>query len=151
MSDLIIGSHLVTPRIGYQHHGLYVGNNQVVHFTSDNLIATVSLSDFTEGNGYKMKAFRSPFSRKEIVERAQSKLGKHHYNLMFQNCEHFVNWCIFNKPDSKQVRNAVANIGAGIASLASRNTAFTLLSSTPIVPVAITGYGVFKLVQWYNE
>jgi hypothetical protein len=62
-----------------------------------------------------------------------------------------VNWCIFNKPDSKQVRNAVANIGAGIASLASRNTAFTLLSSTPIVPAAITGYGVFKLVQWYNE
>ncbi|MBP4061169.1 lecithin retinol acyltransferase family protein [Aeromonas sp. Prich7-2] len=27
-----IGAHLVTPRTGYDHHGIYVGNGKVVHY-----------------------------------------------------------------------------------------------------------------------
>lgn len=26
------GDHLVSSRLGYSHHGLYVGNNQVIHY-----------------------------------------------------------------------------------------------------------------------
>ena len=29
---------------------------------------------------------------KEIVERAMSRLGEHHYNIMETNCEHFASW-----------------------------------------------------------
>ena len=27
-----VGDHLVTPRTGYTHHGLYMGNQQVIHY-----------------------------------------------------------------------------------------------------------------------
>ncbi|WP_439839782.1 lecithin retinol acyltransferase family protein [Aeromonas caviae] len=26
------GDHLVSPRAGYQHHGLYLGDHQVIHY-----------------------------------------------------------------------------------------------------------------------
>ena len=65
MSDLTLGCHLVTPRIGYQHHGLYIGNEQVIHFTSNSQIEIVSLSEFKDGNGYSIRKFHSKFSRKE--------------------------------------------------------------------------------------
>ncbi|MFM5161253.1 lecithin retinol acyltransferase family protein [Aeromonas veronii] len=29
MSTLNYGDHLISPRIGYEHHGIYVGNNCV--------------------------------------------------------------------------------------------------------------------------
>jgi hypothetical protein len=30
--DVPMGSHIVTPRRGYLHHGIYVGNGKVVHY-----------------------------------------------------------------------------------------------------------------------
>ena len=26
------GDHLISPRPGFTHHGLYVGNNEVIHY-----------------------------------------------------------------------------------------------------------------------
>lgn len=165
MSDLTIGSHLVTPRIGYQHHGIYIGQNRVIHFTSDSRIEEVSLSEFTENNGYSIYPFHSKFSRHEIVERAMSRLGNDHYNLIFNNCEHFCNWCIHDKHRSQQVNNAALTTSTGLAvTQASTVTAatglvtasaltsgLTLLSATPIASAAIIGLGVFKLVQWLED
>jgi hypothetical protein len=178
MSDLTLGSHLVTPRIGYQHHGLFIGNEQVIHFTSNSRIETVSLSEFTEGNGYDTRPFHSKFSRNEIVTRALSRLGNDHYNVIFNNCEHFVAWCIHDKPISKQVRTHAAltsslvpmAISSGLtstptlagltmaeitaatgATLGTGTTGFALLSTTPIIPAAIVGFGVFKLIQFLSD
>lgn len=178
MSDLTLGSHLVTPRIGYQHHGLYIGNQQVIHFTSHSQIEIVSLSEFTDGNGYNIQKFHSKFSRKEIVERALSRLGYENYNVIFSNCEHFCHWCIHDKPISKQIRTHAAltsslvpmAISSGLTStptlagltmaeitaatggtLGTGATGFTLLSTTPIIPAAIVGFGVFKLIQFLTD
>ena len=178
MSQITIGSHLVTPRIGYQHHGLYIGNEQVIHFTSNSQIEIVLLSEFKDGNGYSIQSFHSKFSRTEIVERAKSRLGNDNYNVIFNNCEHFCNWCIHDEYRSQQVRN-VTLVGAvsGIAtrsliaqtptiagltmaeitaatggSVMSTGTAgFALLSTTPIIPAAIVGFGVFKLIQFLSD
>ncbi|WP_316867889.1 styrene monooxygenase/indole monooxygenase family protein [Ralstonia mannitolilytica] len=30
--SLALGAHLITPRLGYWHHGIYVGNGKVVHY-----------------------------------------------------------------------------------------------------------------------
>lgn len=147
MTDLKEGAHLISPRTGYSHHGIFVGLGDVVHFTSKGKVEKVPLLQFTEGHGYSVQKYHSSFSRKEIVARAMSKLGNQTYNLLFQNCEHFVHWCIFNKPTSHQVTHASAALGLGIAELATRNKTFVL----PIVPAAITGYGVFRLVKWLNE
>jgi hypothetical protein len=177
MSELSIGSHLVTPRIGYNHHGIYIGNGQVIHFTSNSYIETVSLSEFTNGKGYSLQSFHSKFSRNQIVKRALSRLGDDNYNVIFHNCEHFCNWCIHDEHRSHQVRNVtlgsavsgiaaqslitqaptlagltMAEITASTGATFSTGTAgFTLLSATPIIPAAIVGFGVFKLVQFLSD
>ena len=28
-----IGTHLISPRTGYSHHGIYVGNGKVIHYS----------------------------------------------------------------------------------------------------------------------
>jgi hypothetical protein len=176
MSHLTIGSHLITPRIGYQHHGIYIGNSQVIHFTSNSTVEIVSLSEFTEDNGYTEYKFHSKFSRNEIVERAISRLGDDNYSVIFNNCEHFCNWCIHDERSSRQVRNATLNGGAAVSSVAAQHlinqaptlagltlaemtvaggttitSGFALLSATPVLPAALIGYGVYKAFQWLSD
>ena len=179
MSEIAIGSHLITSRTGYQHHGLFTENGQVIHLTSNNLIEEISLEKFTEGRSYRIKKYHSQFSRREIINRARSRLGSENYSLLFNNCEHFVTWCIYGQAESKQVQQGVslgvitppaimtaitANTPtlAGLTmaeittlstggTLASSVTGITLLSTTPIIPAAIVGYGVFKAIQFLNK
>ena len=41
----------------------------------------------------------------KIVEIAISKLGEDGYDIVHNNCEHFANFCVFNKKESQQVDN----------------------------------------------
>ena len=43
------------------------------------------------------------YSPKETIERARSQIGKHGYNLVFNNCEHFALWCKTGIHESKQI------------------------------------------------
>lgn len=43
------------------------------------------------------------YSPKETIERARSQIGKHDYNLVFNNCEHFALWCKTGIHESKQI------------------------------------------------
>lgn len=159
MSILRPASHLISPRIGYEHHGLYVGNQQVIHLTSQNRIELVSLNSFCDGNRYQIKPYQSQFSQDEIIARAYAQLGYSDYNLAFNNCEHFVNSCIHDTPRSQQVENvshaiALAETARTVNSLSnavSVGAGFALLSTTPIAPAAIVGLGVFKLIQFLND
>ncbi|GFO22956.1 hras-like suppressor 3 [Plakobranchus ocellatus] len=45
-----------------------------------------------------------------IVKRAMSKLGKVKYDLFTNNCEHFANWCRYDKAESQQVEKAIGII-----------------------------------------
>lgn len=47
---------------------------------------------------YTKKENRTRFSDAEIIERAKSRLGTGGYNLLHNNCEHFVYECAFGKP-----------------------------------------------------
>ena len=171
MPEITIGSHLTTPRIGYQHHGIYIGNNRVIHLTSHNRIEIVSLDTFTDGNGYSNNKFNSKYSRQEIIERARSRLGNHDYSVVFNNCEHFINWCIHGKHRSKQVQSAVSTVGVGVVGITARSlitqaaptlvaeiatvsgstSSFALLSTTPVIPAALVGYGVYKAFKWLSD
>ena len=169
MSDSItFGSHLITQRIGYEHHGLYIGEQQVIHLTSASKVAIVSLAQFTQGHDYRVKKYQSHFTRAEIVQRAKSYLGDESYSLLFNNCEHFVNKCIHDVAYSEQVNNAAittVNTGllanqvmqtsavisaGGLVTSTVVTSGLTLLSATPIAPAAIVGLGVFKIVQWLS-
>ncbi|WP_446898607.1 lecithin retinol acyltransferase family protein [Clostridium sp. LBM24168] len=84
----------------YDHYGVYVGNNRVIHYCSSN--GRVSDTEIQETNIYpyfnKDKYFvldlgeGAKFSSYETVKRAKSRLGEKNYNLLQNNCEHFAVW-----------------------------------------------------------
>lgn len=59
-------------------------------------------------------------SPEETIRRARSRMGEKHYNLVFNNCEHFVMWCKTGKAVSKQVINA-ATLLAILSSVLNHN------------------------------
>ena len=60
---------------------------------------------FLEVRIYTKKELKKKFSNDLIIERALSKIGEGNYNLLYNNCEHFANFCVFGKKESKQVDN----------------------------------------------
>jgi len=67
------------------------------------------------------------FDRAESVERAYSRLGEDDYHILFNNCEHFVSWCISGVHSSEQIKKLTFNAAAisfatleGIGNLASK-------------------------------
>ena len=109
-----VGDHLVTPRTGYTHHGLYIGNQEVIHyegkFGSDSgRIAKVTLAEFCEGASCRVRDYSlRVYGRKESVERACQRLGECDYNVVFNNCEQFVAWCIMGFGYSEQINTVVS-------------------------------------------
>lgn len=111
MSDnLPLGAHLVSPRRGYLHHGVYAGNGRVIHYGGFNRmfskrpVEEVALQEFTLGRGLTVKPWVAPrFVGTAAVERARSRLGENDYRLFSNNCEHFAEWCISGASRSPQV------------------------------------------------
>ena len=120
MPPLTLGDHLAVQRLGYSHHGLYVGDRQVIHyqgpFANDDRtgqIVLCSLDDFHSEQPLQVLSHPSrPFSPEECVARAFSRLGEQDYHLLFNNCEHFVQWCIEDCHSSPQVNQATIVLAA---------------------------------------
>jgi hypothetical protein len=113
--DLTPGTHLVTSRRGYTHHGIYVGHGMVVHyaglsrFLQSGPIEEVTISQFSMGRPVRIIGYReSTYSPQEIVLRARSRLGENKYHVLRNNCEHFCSWCISGRSCSKQVERPAA-------------------------------------------
>jgi len=105
-----LGAHLVTPRIGFVHHGIYVGDGKVMHcgavscFLPRGPVEEVSLRDFSRGRAVAVRGRESPrFDAQEIVSRARSRLGEDDYRILTNNCEHFCEWCVRGEHRSYQV------------------------------------------------
>ncbi|MFT5706029.1 MAG: hypothetical protein ACI9ES_000300 [Oceanospirillaceae bacterium] len=118
---MIKGDHLISPRVGFEHHGLYIGNGEVIHYAGfsevldKGFIEITSVKDFEQGWGSKVKNHLfSVYNSNDRVERAYSKVGENSYNLLSNNCEHFVNWCFNGLKSSSQVNN-VASASATLA------------------------------------
>ena len=105
-----LGDHLKSPRGLYTHHGIYIGNDSVIHYSglSDGIqsgpVEEVSLKEFCAGSSYEVvRHDNRKYSREESVERAKSRIGENAYSVTGNNCEHFVNWCIDGDHKSSQV------------------------------------------------
>ena len=114
-----IGDHLVTPRTGYTHHGIYIGNGEVIHYSgfangqSTGTICITSVKAFANGHDVSVREhFFRRYDGKETVERAHRRLGEDWYNVLINNCEHFVNWCVNGLHSSNQVNNLIAAISS---------------------------------------
>ncbi len=75
------------------HHGIYSGDNTVIHH-SGTRIEEVSLEIFSKGLPIFTKNTYKKYDCDRIVSRARSQIGKTGYNLIWNNCEHFAEWCL---------------------------------------------------------
>ena len=113
--NLEIGAHLISPRRGYVHHGIYAGAASVVHYAGLSLtsarhrfrygpIEEVGIAEFAQGHGVSwLPEPHARFQGEAVVRRARSRLGEDRYRLLTNNCEHFCNWCLFDEHRSIQV------------------------------------------------
>lgn len=199
-----IGDHLVTPRMGFTHHGLYLGNQQVIHYSGKSngelgQIELVSLEEFCDGKPCDVRdyIFRV-YGRKESVLRAHERLGEAKYSILFNNCEQFVTWCIMGFGYSEQllsntaiaikaapiikqtlpeltakiipaiskdsVSSAIATglgvtttatLGSGaVSTVAALSGGLSIAAVTPLsIPIAVgalVGYGVKRVIDWFD-
>jgi hypothetical protein len=106
---LSAGSHLVSPRKFYVHHGIYLGDGKVAHYSglSASLqagpIEVTDLDRFGNGSSIWVHQEQCAFSSDEIIVRAMSRVGESEYKILSNNCEHFCNWCINGNSYSAQV------------------------------------------------
>lgn len=102
------GDHLVAQRVLYTHHGLYIDEGYVAEYSLDYGVHLILLDEFIADSKLRLRCHdQAKYSPQEAVERAKSRLGECSYNLLFSNCEHFVNWCIEGKEYSRQVDNII--------------------------------------------
>ena len=137
-----LGAHLVTPRRGYTHHGIYVGRGKVVHYKSAvrrlcrGPVEEVSLGRFALGRTIWVQVHRTPrFNAAEVAHRARSRIGEDRYRLFTNNCEHFCEWCLQDEARSYQVERItrrprwLARLYRGIVTKPLRATAGRLITS----------------------
>jgi hypothetical protein len=110
------GTHLVTSRLGYEHHGIYIGRGMVVHYGGlcqllhPGPVEEVTLSRFSMGRAVRIvEHSESKFPPQEIALRARSRLGENEYHVLRNNCEHFCNWCVNGRSRSMQVERPLAS------------------------------------------
>lgn len=116
-----VGSHLVTPRRGYHHHGIYVGNGKVVHYAGLSRalgrgpVEEVQLTHFAIGGVvWVVPEPDATYATEEAAQRARSRLGEDRYRLLSNNCEHFCMWCLYGESRSAQVRTCLRNPWAAL-------------------------------------
>jgi Lecithin retinol acyltransferase len=107
-----LGSHLVTPRFGFAHHGIYVGGGKVVHYGGlghrcfGGPVEEVSLAGFTRGHGAWVRPHKLVrFGFAEVIRRARSRVGENRYRVLSNNCEHFCEWCLNGEHRSYQTES----------------------------------------------
>ena len=118
------GDHIRVNRSGiYNHHGVYVSDEEVIHFTGteDDSVLDWSkcevikshLSQFLRGGQVEVKIYRDDelddlYPVDYIVDYARACLGDAGYHLVFNNCEHFANMCTLGRFRSEQVERVLS-------------------------------------------
>jgi Lecithin retinol acyltransferase len=133
-----LGSHLLTPRLGFAHHGIYVGGGRVVHYGAlahglhRGPVEEVSLARFTHGHTLWVRPGVARFGCEEVIRRARSRIGESSYRLLSNNCEHFCEWCLRGEHRSEQVERALVlprRFAHGISAAAVALLAVSAVSS----------------------
>ncbi|CAM4641136.1 unnamed protein product [Leuciscus chuanchicus] len=119
----------------YQHWAVYVGNGDVIHLASDSgranagsccvgsvgqdkaTVKREKLEDVVGNNKYRISNRlddqRKPRPIKEILKEALSHLGEMiPYNVIKNNCEHFVTLLRYGEPESLQAEAVEAVVDA---------------------------------------
>ncbi len=156
MQNLHPGSHLSVSRGVYDHHGIYIGKNQVIHYSgfaeafNKGCVEQTTLEKFLGGRDqFTVVNYRSNkvlYTNQQIVERAYRCLGEDHYNLVFNNCEHFACWCVTGEKRSEQVRTVMLHSSTAVLSYyAFQKYGLLTTTSAPIATTVMTSTGTSVL------
>ena len=150
------GDHIKVRRMYglYSHHGVYIGNNNVLHLTGD-AKRGLPLVSYGEGKASvqidDLQYFENG-SKSLIVEKVCKDMDKtlfiqevnkiinkdENYNLALHNCEHFANEITKNESSSQQIQSAWYASGlGGLSSMVGIYTLHTLTGSV-FIPILIT-------------
>lgn len=93
--------------VAFEHTGIYVGNNRVVHLNGNGKIEEVSLNRFVnrlDGRNPAISIYcavdcsNEPISDRLFAERALKMVGtRRDYNLILDNCHKFTYYCMTGK------------------------------------------------------
>ncbi len=110
------GDIIVVDRKLYQYYGIYINENEVISYMLNNEIKITSLEEFLDNSKvyYAVELHESNdvknyklFSAEETIARAKSRLGEKKYDVLKNNCEHFVVWCKTGIMESQQANNLI--------------------------------------------
>lgn len=108
----------------YYHYGIFVDKQCVVQFgMPDNTgiapeeikVITTDIDTFRNGSAVEKAEFSiservRKHSNEKAVKIALSRVGEDGYNILHNNCEHFVNECVFGESKSGFVDSVRAEI-----------------------------------------
>ncbi|OON96139.1 MAG: NC domain protein [Candidatus Epulonipiscioides saccharophilum] len=116
------GDHIRVKRGVYSHHGVYVSDDEVIHFAgvdddnvldwANNEVIKTDLKQFLRGGILEVKEYTDEelddlYPVEQIVAYARTCLGDKEYNLAFNNCEHFANMCTLGRFRSRQIEKVL--------------------------------------------
>jgi len=130
-------SDMVRVKLGdIYHYGIYVSDDEVIQFgpapsqrltLKDSEIEVIAsdidaflVGGFLEVGELERKEKKKSRGEKKIIEYARAKLGMRGYNILYNNCEHFANECVF-----------------GVASCSQADDVRAMFRSMPILDVYI--------------
>ncbi len=107
--------HLQVPRQHglFQHHGIDLGDGTVAHYLEGREILRSPLKEFCCNQPIEIIKHENCCAKSVTLRRAMSRIGEQRYNLLFNNCEHFANWCKTGRYRSPQVENLLHKTSLG--------------------------------------
>ena len=122
------GQHLYIKKASgtYTHHGLGLGDGRVIHysgladdFTLEGTVEEVSLKEFSQGKDIHVKEHTGrKYDVDSAIIRAGLRMGEKQYHVLYNNCEHFVEWCISGRHKSYQSTRGKFIYSAGMGARA---------------------------------
>ena len=118
--ELVPGDHIRVKRPLYYHHGIYVGEGKVIHYSGkegdsvdrpDQVEVIETNMDFFLQDGIaevaKPSLKESLFVRNkaEAVKLAKAAVGRKEYNFLHNNCETLANECCYKKTLTSQIED----------------------------------------------
>lgn len=98
----------------YHHYGIFVSEDRIIQFglpddpqrpSEQVKVLTTDIDTFLQGGELEVAKrttrMRSP---KQIVAAAEARIGEGGYDILHNNCEHFVNECAFGEHSSSFVQ-----------------------------------------------
>ena len=123
--DLYPGAHIRVKVGNFFHHGIYIGDGEVVQFGyPDNIYQDakevkimrspieefVGPANFIEVYCFSKDELKKKNKDEDIIKIALSHVGEGGYSVLKNNCEHFANRCVFGRSSSSQIDEVYKNV-----------------------------------------